>query len=199
MREWERGLRHLWWMIPKAAERGRQQAMRAGFASGLLAAGAMLSLAALGVGTRVPSPLSLLSMMSAPMPPVAILIAIHFGYGSFAGSLYAAQAHRPSTWGGAIFGVALWLVAILVYAPMLGLGFGAIRVPLLALLALPPHLVFGVLVGYLIAVPKPAPAVDPARPAPSGQTSSSSLRAAASAPRARSLPPSRLTSRSRVR
>ena len=150
-------------MISNTAVRGRQQALRAGFASGLLAAGAMLSLAAIGVGARLPSALSLLSSLSAPLPSAAFLVALHFAYGAFAGALYAAQALRPGAGGGAVFGLALWLVALLVYAPLLGLGVGAARTPLLALVALPPHLVYGVLVGYLIAAPAPESAVEPRR------------------------------------
>ena len=189
-------------MIEKAAVRSRQQCLRAGFAAGLLAAGAMLSLAAIGVGSRLPSALSLLGRVEGPMPPAWFLIAIHFAYGAFAGALFAAQALRPGSVRGAVFGVALWLVALLVYAPMLGLGACAIRVPLLALAALPPHLVYGLLVGYLIAAPDPQPAL-PRRAArgegrPRYGSSSPSLGADSSA-RAASFPPSRSPSRSSIR
>ncbi len=74
---------------------------------------------------------------------------VHFGYGALAGALYAAGASRVSLSSGIFFGVALWGVAVAVYAPLIGLGFVASHEPALAVLALPAHLLYGVTLGAM--------------------------------------------------
>lgn len=83
--------------------------------------------------------------------PLLFLLALlfHFGYGALAGALFAAGTHRVTLAAGLFFGLALWGVAVAVYAPLIGLGFVAAHEPALAALALPAHLLYGVTLGAL--------------------------------------------------
>ncbi len=80
---------------------------------------------------------------------LVLAVAAHFVYGALAGGLFTASA-RAVTIGRAVgFSLALWAVALTVYAPVVGLGFAAGRTPGLALLALPAHVAYGVALGAL--------------------------------------------------
>jgi hypothetical protein len=121
-------------------------------------------LAAGGVATAVMSGLMLLAPHLAGVPDVAahewasltarplvavVALLLHFGYGGLAGALYAAGAERPSIASGLFFGLALWGIAVAVYAPLFGLGFIASHQPALAAIILPLHLVYGMTLGAL--------------------------------------------------
>lgn len=80
---------------------------------------------------------------------LALALVVHFGYGALAGAIYATAVARISVVSGIFFGLALWGVAVAVYAPALGLGFVAGHEPGLAALALPVHLVYGITLGAI--------------------------------------------------
>ena len=80
---------------------------------------------------------------------LALALVVHFGYGALAGAIYATAVARVSVVSGIFFGLALWGVAVAVYAPALGLGFVAGHEPGLAALALPVHLVYGITLGAI--------------------------------------------------
>ncbi|HEX9104408.1 MAG TPA: hypothetical protein VF997_19490, partial [Polyangia bacterium] len=80
---------------------------------------------------------------------VLVALALHFGYGALAGALYAAGSARINVASGLFFGLALWGVAVAVYAPLIGLGFVTSHEPALAVLALPAHLLYGATLGAL--------------------------------------------------
>jgi hypothetical protein len=80
---------------------------------------------------------------------VVVALVLHFGYGALAGALFAAGARRVTVAAGTLFGLALWGVAVAVYAPLIGLGFVAAHEPALAALVLPAHLIYGVTLGAL--------------------------------------------------
>jgi hypothetical protein len=80
---------------------------------------------------------------------LALALALHLVYGTLAGALFTASARHISVGRGALYGCALWAVALTVYAPLVGLGFCAARQPGLAALALPPHLLYGLVLGAL--------------------------------------------------
>ena len=83
--------------------------------------------------------------------PLLVLVAfvLHFGYGALAGALFAGGAERVNVASGLFFGLALWGVAVAVYAPLIGLGFVTSHEPALAALALPAHLLYGATLGAL--------------------------------------------------
>ena len=80
---------------------------------------------------------------------LALALVVHFGYGALAGAIYARVMQRVSVVTGIFFGLALWGVAVALYAPALGLGFVAGHEPGLAALALPVHLVYGITLGAI--------------------------------------------------
>ena len=61
----------------------------------------------------------------------------------------AASTERVNVASGMFFGLALWGVAVAVYAPLVGLGFVASHEPALAALVLPAHLLYGATIGAL--------------------------------------------------
>lgn len=83
--------------------------------------------------------------------PLLVLMAfvLHFGYGALAGALFAAATERVTVGAGLFFGLALWGVAVAVYAPLIGLGFVSKHEPALAVLVLPAHLLYGATIGAL--------------------------------------------------
>jgi hypothetical protein len=102
------------------------------------------------VGARLPDVAArALAALRARPPSLALVSALHLGYGALAGGLYAVGARRVSLASGLFFGLGLWGVAAAVYAPLVGLGFAASRAPTLALLTLPAHLVYGGTLGLL--------------------------------------------------
>lgn len=83
-----------------------------------------------------------------PLWLVAALL-VHLGYGSLAGALYRVAAERVSLRTGLFFALGLWGVAMTIYAPLFGLGFLASHEPALAVLLLPPHFLYGGVLGAL--------------------------------------------------
>ena len=80
---------------------------------------------------------------------LAAAIVAHFAYGALAGALFVVGTRRVCVTAGLFFGLALWGVAVAVYAPLFGLGFVASHQPALAALLLPAHLVYGGTLGAL--------------------------------------------------
>jgi hypothetical protein len=82
-------------------------------------------------------------------------LALHFIYGGAAGALFSLLSDKPTAPRGLIFGLLLWGVALVVYAPLLSMGFLGRFVPLLGPFLLPSHLLFGATLGFLLAGPPP--------------------------------------------
>jgi hypothetical protein len=71
----------------------------------------------------------------------------HLCYGALAGALFVAGARAVSIAAGVKFALGLWGIAAVVYAPVVGLGFLASQRPGLAALAIPAHLLYGLVLG----------------------------------------------------
>lgn len=134
------------------AEENRRKLMR-GVAAGTIATALMTALlvsAPAFTGAHVPE-IATRAATALRARPLLVLIAfaLHFGYGALAGALYAAGSERVNVASGLFFGLALWGVAVAVYAPLIGLGFVTSHEPALAALALPAHLLYGATLGAL--------------------------------------------------
>lgn len=134
------------------AEENRRKLMR-GVAAGTIATALMTALlvaAPAFAGAHVPE-IATRAATALRARPLLVLIAfvLHFGYGALAGALYAAGSNRVNVASGLFFGLALWGVAVAVYAPLIGLGFVTSHEPALAALALPAHLLYGATLGAL--------------------------------------------------
>jgi len=113
--------------------------LRAGLAATLLMTGVALVWA-----PRLPGDAAELMRWLGERPPWLLLaLGAHLGYGALAGGLYFGGTRRVTVGSAALFGLALWGVAVAVYAPLLGLGFVGARCPELTLLALPAHALYG--------------------------------------------------------
>lgn len=119
----------------------------AGLFATLLMTAFALSVPALA-GGRLPPEVGRLAARL-PGEPLVFLAALglHLGYGALAGALFAALAREVNVSRGMLYGLGLWTLAVTVYAPLVGLGYGAAREPALALLALPAHLLYGAALG----------------------------------------------------
>ncbi len=135
-----------------AAEEQRHKMIR-GVAAGTIATALMTALlvaAPAFTGAHVPeiAARALAALRARPLLcPFALVV--HFGYGALAGALFAAATERVNVTSGLFFGLALWGVAVAVYAPLIGLGFVTSHEPALAALALPAHLLYGATLGAL--------------------------------------------------
>jgi hypothetical protein len=134
------------------AEENRRRLVQ-GVAAGTIATVLMTALVVAApafAGTRLPE-LVMGALAGLRAHPLLLLIAlaVHFGYGALAGALFAAGAARVTVAAGLFYGLALWGVAVAVYAPLFGLGFLASHEPALAALILPAHLIYGVTLGAL--------------------------------------------------
>jgi hypothetical protein len=134
--------------MPDPATRDRLlEGLCAGLAATLLMTGLVFCFALFGLAT-LPGELAWAVAALTRQPLwLALGIATHLAYGALAGALYFAGARRVTVGGGALFGLGLWGLALSVYAPLVGLGFVAHQRPDLALLALPPHLLYGIALG----------------------------------------------------
>jgi hypothetical protein len=125
----------------------------AGAAAGTIATilmTALLFAAPSFVGPRLPDVASRVVAAVAARPLwVFLALVLHLGYGALAGALYQAGARRVTLGSGVFFGLALWGVAVAVYAPLIGLGFVVSHEPALAVLILPAHLLYGGVLGAL--------------------------------------------------
>jgi hypothetical protein len=134
-----------------AAEANRRRLIR-GMAAGTIATALMTTLlvAAPALAGHVPEVAARLAA-AVRSRPLLVLVAfiVHFGYGALAGALFAAATERVNVASGLFFGLALWGVAVAVYAPLIGLGFVTSHEPALAALALPAHLLYGATLGAL--------------------------------------------------
>jgi uncharacterized membrane protein YagU involved in acid resistance len=119
----------------------------AGAIATLLMTGLLFAAPALG-GTPDTAVRALVALRARPLL-VLVALVVHFSYGGVAGAMYTVGARRVSLGSGLCFGAALWAVAVLVYAPLIGLGFAASHEPALAALALPAHLLYGMTLGAL--------------------------------------------------
>ncbi len=135
-----------------AAEQNRQKLI-AGVAAGTIATIVMTALLVAApalAGARMPE-IAARALSAWRARPLLVLVGlvVHFGYGAFAGALFAAGARRINVTAGLFFGLVLWGVAVAVYAPLVGLGFVASHQPALAALVLPAHLLYGATLGAL--------------------------------------------------
>jgi len=134
------------------AERKRERMWR-GVAARTIATilmSALLVAAPALAGVRVPE-IAARAALGVSLRPAVVLavLVLHFGYGALAGALFAAATERVNVASGLFFGLALWGVAVAVYAPLVGLGFVASHEPTLAALVLPAHLLYGAVIGAL--------------------------------------------------
>jgi hypothetical protein len=114
----------------------------AGLAATLLMTGVAFAFPA--AGSTLPYFLTRLLRELALHPAWLILaLGAHLAYGGLAGALYFGGAKRVTLRGGLGYGLALWGVAVAVYAPLCGLGFVASQRPALAIWSLPAHLLYG--------------------------------------------------------
>ena len=135
------------------AEENRRKLVR-GVAAGTIATALMTALlvsAPAFAGAHVPE-IATRAATALRARPLLVLIAfaLHFGYGALAGALYSAGSDRVNVASGLFFGLALWGVAVAIYAPLIGLGFVTSHEPALAALALPAHLLYGATLGALV-------------------------------------------------
>jgi hypothetical protein len=135
----------------EVAEENRKKLIR-GVAAGTIATALMTGLlvAAPAFSGHVPEVAARASSAMRARPLlVFVAFVLHFGYGALAGALFAAATVRVNVASGLFFGLALWGVAVAVYAPLIGLGFVTSHEPALAALALPAHLLYGATLGAL--------------------------------------------------
>ena len=132
-------------------EENRRRLIR-GVAAGTIATAIMTALlvAAPALSGHVPD-VAARAAAAVKARPLLVLVAflLHFGYGALAGALFAAATERVNVASGLFFGLALWGVAVAIYAPLIGLGFIASHEPALAALVLPAHLLYGATLGAL--------------------------------------------------
>ena len=135
----------------EAAEENRRKMIR-GVAAGTIATAVMTALlvGAPALSGHVPE-VAARATAALRARPLLVLVALmlHFGYGALAGALFAAATDRVNVAAGLFFGLALWGVAVAVYAPLIGLGFVAAHQPALAAIVLPAHLLYGATLGAL--------------------------------------------------
>jgi hypothetical protein len=133
-------------------ERNRQRlidGMAAGLAATLVMTCAAFLAPRLG-GARVTAAASDVLTSAAGHPAWAgLLFVAHLTYGALAGGLFAVGARRPSLGRGAMYGLGLWGVAMVVYAPLVGLGLLASEVPGLGAVLVPLHLLYGLCLAAL--------------------------------------------------
>jgi hypothetical protein len=133
-------------MPPVSDPRTRERlldGLGAGVAATLIMTGLLLALPAFH-SSSVPYVVTrVLRELAAHPLWLAMALAAHFAYGGLSGAVFFGGARRVTVGGGALFGFGLWGLAMAVYAPLLGLGFVASERPMLALLSLPAHLIYG--------------------------------------------------------
>jgi hypothetical protein len=133
-------------------ERNRQRlidGMAAGLAATLVMTCAAFVAPRLG-GARVTAAAGEVLASAAGHPAYAgLLFVAHLAYGCLAGGLFAVGARRPTLGRGALYGLGLWGVAMVVYAPLVGLGLLASDVPGLGAVLAPLHLLYGLCLAAL--------------------------------------------------
>jgi hypothetical protein len=134
------------------AEQNRQKLLQ-GVAAGTIATVLMTALlvaAPAFLGERLPEVAArvMAALKARPLLVMAALL-VHFAYGALAGALFAAGARRINLASGLFFGLALWGVAVAIYAPLIGLGFLTAHAPALSAVVLPAHLLYGGALGAL--------------------------------------------------
>ena len=135
------------------AEENRQKLVR-GIAAGTIATILMTALLVATpafAGARLPE-MAARALAALRARPLLLMVTfvLHFGYGALAGALFNVGARRINVVAGLFYGLALWGVAVAVYAPLVGVGFVACREPALAVMALAPHLLYGATLGALV-------------------------------------------------
>jgi hypothetical protein len=131
----------------EAIRRRLTDGVLAGLAATLVMTALVLAAPALGGGAMPEAAARALAGLR-PHPLLAFAaLALHFGYGSLAGGLFAVSAKKITVGRGMIYGLGLWLLAVTLYAPLGGLGFFVAHEPAIALLALPAHLLYGAALG----------------------------------------------------
>lgn len=138
----------------------RMSLRRAGTAFGLgaiatIVMGALMGASVLAGVSPLPKPIpaALVGQTIGPLPQAALLplaFVAHLVYGGVAAVVLAAVTRRVTLAGGLLWGGALWLVAGLVWLPVLGWGpFGIGQAMGIAVATLVLHLVYGAVLGGL--------------------------------------------------
>ena len=116
-----------------------------------------LGLASLAVGDILSNLLSVITAHTVLGPLMGWVL--HFTAGILLALLYAAWAgtrrHVPVAWG-LLYGTAIFLVAQLVFMPLVGAGLFSRGDPAMLVGSLVGHLVYGGLVGLIYGAPAPA-------------------------------------------
>jgi hypothetical protein len=133
--------------VLQATRRKLTDGVLAGLVATLMMSALVLAIPALAGGRMPPFAARLIEALRGHPLIVVLIVAAHLAYGSLAGGLFSVGARRISVSRGVIYALGLWGVAATLYAPLLGLGFVAARVPGLAALLLPAHLLYGVALG----------------------------------------------------
>lgn len=131
-----------------------------GFAWGIVATLVMSAFMLAGIVTGVspmpkPIPAAILGKIlggAAPKPAVIGLAALaHLGYGGVWGGILARWTKPVTVAKGLGLGIGLWLLMQLVVLPFLGWGvFGTALTPKIAVATLVLHLIYGVVLGWLL-------------------------------------------------
>jgi hypothetical protein len=121
----------------------------AGCVATLVMTGVVLAAPALGGGRLPLRAAEAVGQLRGHPFAALVIFAVHLAYGSLAGGLFAVGARRISIGRSVSFALGLWAVAIVIYAPLTGLGFIASNAPGLAAFALPAHLLYGLALGAL--------------------------------------------------
>lgn len=116
----------------------------------------MLAAVAGGISPMpMPIPAALVSRTIGVSPgPGLIVLAVlaHLAYGAAGGAVLAGLVRRVTVWRTLGYGVALWALMGLVWLPYLGWGvFGTAVTPKVAVATLVLHLIYGLVLGLLLA------------------------------------------------
>lgn len=131
-----------------------------GFGWGVVATIAMSTFMILGVMTGKsplpkPIPLAIVSSILGESTPKPLLIGLailsHLAYGGFWGALLATLTKRVTVGKGVGLGIFLWFVMQITVLPFVGWGiFGSAISPAIAVSTLVLHLIYGVILGWLV-------------------------------------------------
>jgi len=131
-----------------------------GFVWGIVATLAMTLVMLIGIITHIipinePIPLALLDKifgqwLSYPLMIIVTILA-HLLYGGIWGSVVAGFSRMVTLKNGILFGGFLWLIMQLAALPFLGWGYFGLKIsPLVPLITLFQHLIYGVMLGFFM-------------------------------------------------
>lgn len=102
-----------------------------------------------------PIPVVILAKLLGKSSPKALLMLLaiisHLGYGGIWSAIWAAIVQKITVLKGILLGILLWFIMYIVVLPLIGWGFfGAGITPQIAIATFILHLVYGLLVGWLV-------------------------------------------------